>query len=105
VEVAAQEVLDARAAFPDAALADLYDPLAMPSALVKAHAKLDHAVETSATALNLFRMTVSAWSTYLLFTKSSLRPSSLLPKKTDGKNRMVAASKIAAVGRLAPSGW
>jgi hypothetical protein len=45
VEAAAQAVLDARAAFPDSTLADLYDPLAMPPALVKAHAKLDRAVD------------------------------------------------------------
>jgi hypothetical protein len=45
VEAAAQAVLDARAAFPDSSLADLYDPLAMPPALVKAHAKLDRAVD------------------------------------------------------------
>ncbi len=45
VEAAAQAVLDARKKFPDATLADLYDPLAMPPALVKAHAGLDRAVD------------------------------------------------------------
>lgn len=45
VENAAQEVLDARAQFPDASLADLYDPNTMPPALVKAHQKLDKAVD------------------------------------------------------------
>ena len=38
-------MLDARAAFPDSSLADLYDPLSMPPALVKAHQKLDAAVD------------------------------------------------------------
>jgi hypothetical protein len=47
VEVAAQAVLDAREESPDATLADLYDPLAMPPALVKAHADLDRAVDRS----------------------------------------------------------
>ncbi len=42
VEQAAQGVLDARAKFPGATLADLYDPLAM---LVRAHAALDAAVD------------------------------------------------------------
>src|SRR5439155_8065086 len=42
---AAQAVLDARKWFPKATLADLYDPLAMPPALVKAHTALDRAVE------------------------------------------------------------
>ena len=45
VEAAAQGVLDVRKKFPDATLADLYDPLAMPPALVKAHADLDRAVD------------------------------------------------------------
>lgn len=45
VESAAQGVLDARAQFPEASLADLYDPLTMPPVLVKAHAALDKAVD------------------------------------------------------------
>ena len=45
MEAAAQAVLDVRKQFPDATLADLYDPLAMPPALVKAHADLDRAVD------------------------------------------------------------
>lgn len=47
IEVAAQAVLDARAAHPDSSLADLYDPLTMPPDLVKAHQKLDAAVDAS----------------------------------------------------------
>ena len=42
---AAQAVLDAREAHPDATLADLYDPLTMPPDLVKAHAHLDALVD------------------------------------------------------------
>jgi len=42
---AAQNVLDARAEFPGASLADLYDPLAMPPKLAKAHAELDRLVD------------------------------------------------------------
>lgn len=45
VEKAAQAVLDARSQFPDASLADLYDPNTMPAALVKAHQALDRAVD------------------------------------------------------------
>jgi hypothetical protein len=37
--------LDARAEFPNSSLADLYDPLTMPPALVKAHNELDKAVD------------------------------------------------------------
>lgn len=45
IETAAQAVLDARAKFPTATLADLYDPLTMPEALTKAHRALDAAVD------------------------------------------------------------
>jgi len=45
VEVAAQAVLDARAKYPSSTLADLYDPLAMPADLLKAHQALDRAVD------------------------------------------------------------
>jgi N-6 DNA Methylase len=47
IESAAQAVLDARAQFPSSSLADLYDPLTMPPALVKAHQKLDAAVDAA----------------------------------------------------------
>ena len=45
VEKAAQAVLEAREQFPGSTLADLYDPVAMPPALAKAHAELDRAVD------------------------------------------------------------
>lgn len=45
VEAAAQAVLDARENYPDSSLADLYDPLAMPADLRKAHQQLDKAVD------------------------------------------------------------
>ncbi|WP_132052410.1 class I SAM-dependent DNA methyltransferase [Pseudocnuella soli] len=45
VETTAQAVLDARAQFPTASLADLYDPNTMPPVLVKAHRALDKAVD------------------------------------------------------------
>lgn len=45
VRTLAQAVLDARAKFPKATLADLYDPDAMPPELRKAHHKLDDAVD------------------------------------------------------------
>ena len=47
IEQAAQCVLDARAQFANASLADLYDPLTMPPALLKAHQKLDAAVDAA----------------------------------------------------------
>lgn len=45
IEEKAQKVLDARLEFPKSSLADLYDPLTMPPALVKAHNELDKAVD------------------------------------------------------------
>jgi hypothetical protein len=47
IEIAAQGVLDARALFTGSTLADLYDPLTMPPALVKAHQQLDKAVDAA----------------------------------------------------------
>jgi hypothetical protein len=47
IEEKAQAVLDARAAFPNSSLADLYSPLTMPPALVKAHNELDKAVDAA----------------------------------------------------------
>ena len=47
IETAAQGVLDTRAKFPTATLADLYDPLTMPPELVKAHQTLDRSVDAA----------------------------------------------------------
>ena len=44
IEKTAQGILDARTLYPDASLADLYDPLTMPPELRKAHAANDRAV-------------------------------------------------------------
>jgi hypothetical protein len=45
VEAAAQKVLDVREQFSKDTLADLYDPVAMPPKLARAHAELDRAVD------------------------------------------------------------
>lgn len=44
IESTAQKILDVRAEYPDATLADLYDPLSMPKDLRDAHKKNDRAV-------------------------------------------------------------
>ena len=44
IEQTAQTILDARDRYPDASLADLYDPATMPPELVKAHQENDKAV-------------------------------------------------------------
>ena len=45
ISTAAQNLLAARSQFPEATLAQLYDPLTMPPALVTAHQNLDKAVD------------------------------------------------------------
>lgn len=45
IEKTAQTVLDARAAYPKATLADLYDPATTPPGLIKAHDALNTAVD------------------------------------------------------------
>lgn len=45
LEEAAAGVLDAREEFPEASLAELYDPLVMPKSLLDAHRKLDVVVD------------------------------------------------------------
>jgi hypothetical protein len=47
VEIAAQQILDARARYPESSLADLYDPRSMPPELAKAHQSLDKAVDAA----------------------------------------------------------
>lgn len=47
IEQAAQNVLCARTAHPDSSLADLYDPVAMPSDLRQAHQVLDRVVDAA----------------------------------------------------------
>ena len=44
IEQTAQDILDARALYPDCSLADLYDEIAMPPELRKAHQQNDRAV-------------------------------------------------------------
>lgn len=44
IEQTVQEILDARELYPDSSLADLYDEIAIPSELRKAHQQNDRAV-------------------------------------------------------------
>lgn len=47
IETAAQTVMEARAKFSASSLADLYNPLTMPSELAKSHQNLDKAVDAA----------------------------------------------------------
>jgi hypothetical protein len=45
IEEAVEEVIEARAEYPENSLAELYNPLSSPPSLVKAHRQLDRAVD------------------------------------------------------------
>ncbi|WP_288127217.1 DNA methyltransferase [Thiomonas sp.] len=47
IEAAGQAILDARVLYPESTLADLYDPLAMPAELRKAHQANDRTVDAA----------------------------------------------------------
>lgn len=55
IEEKAQKVLDVRAEFPNSSLADLYNPLTMPPALVKAHNELDKAVDLAYRPITIYK--------------------------------------------------
>jgi len=82
IEAAAQAVLNARAQFPQSSLADLYDPLTMPPALVKAHQALDRAVDA---CYRKAAFTSDAQRVEFLFERyqqlTSLLPTAKSPKK------------------------
>lgn len=87
IEAAAQAVLDARAAYPQSSLADLYDPLAMPPPLVKVHAALDRAVDAAYVADGGKKSWASdAERVAFLFTRYQ-RLTSLLPAATRARAR------------------
>ncbi|OEH57427.1 hypothetical protein A5N17_22540, partial [Arthrobacter sp. D2] len=49
------QVFEAREAYPEATLADLYDPAAMPAQLIDAHTALDRTVDKAFGAAALLR--------------------------------------------------
>lgn len=88
IENAAQKVVDVRAEFSNNSLADLYDPVAMPPALIKAHNELDKVVDlayrpqpfTSEANRMAFLFELYEKYTADLFTKEK-------PKKQKAKNQ------------------
>ena len=85
---AAQGVLDARAGFAGASLADLYDPVAMPAELVKAHHALDRAVD-AAYGRRVFR--TDAERVAFLFDRFA-QLSSLLPRPVKPARRKASGA-------------
>lgn len=92
IEEAAQGVLDARVAHPDSSLADLYDPIAMPPDLRRAHQKLDKAVDAAyvGTGFKPASTTSDAERVAFLFDLyhqyTSLLPSAVKPAKRRRKD-------------------
>ena len=84
IESKAQAVLDARAQFPDSTLADLYDPLTMPSVLQKAHQALDKAVDR---AYRSTPFSNEAARIAFLFDLYRQYTAPLLPKKKTGRRK------------------
>ena len=90
IEAAAQIVLDARAAHPNASFADLYGPL-MPPNLVKAHRKLDAAVDAAYGRKGFKNDAERVAFLFELYQKyTSLLPAVVTPK---GRRRPAARSR------------
>jgi hypothetical protein len=87
VEEAAQGVLDARTQFPDASLADLYDPLSMPPALTKAHQALDRAVDAAYAAKGGRRSFATDAERVAFLFELYQQYTSLLPAREFGRRR------------------
>ena len=89
IEQAAQGVLDARAQFADSSLADLYDPLSMPPALLKAHQKPDTAVDAAYQPRGGKKSYVSDAERVAFLFELYQRITSLLPAAAAKKTRKV----------------
>jgi len=93
IEQAAQGVLDARAQFADSSLADLYDPLTMPPALIKAHQKLDTAVDAAYQPSGGKKTYASDAERVAFLFELYQRITSLLPAQADKKTRKTKVTK------------
>lgn len=78
---------DARAQFAGASLADLYDPLTMPPALLKAHHKLDAAVDAAYVSSGGKKTYASDAERVAFLFELYQRITSLLPAPEVKKNR------------------
>jgi len=91
IEEAAQGVLDARASHPEASLADLYDPVAMPPDLRRAHQTLDKAVDAAYGKKNFTSDAERVAFLFELYHKyTSLLPGPDAPKKRKKRDVPVA---------------
>lgn len=100
IEQAAQCVLDARAQFASASLADLYDPLTMPPALLKAHQKLDTAVDAAYQPSGGKKSYASDAERVAFLFELYQRITSLLPAAAAKKTRKTEAKKVIEYDRI-----
>ena len=74
IEQSAQKILDVRANYPDATLADLYDPLSMPKDLRNAHRSNDKAVANAYGLENILndesKITAELLNLYISYTNN-----------------------------------
>lgn len=95
IEKAAQEVLDARAMHPTLSPSDLYDPVAMPSELVKAHIALDKAVEK---AYGVTGLASDSDRVTVLFERYIEKEALIMAAASAKKPKRAKAVKVAAEG-------
>lgn len=91
VEEKAQAVLAARERFPDATLADLYDPLSMPKELLSTHRELDEAVDgcyRRASFQNELERLEFLFQLYSRYTQPLVQAMEQKPKRTRRVNRL-----------------
>lgn len=93
IEQAAQCVLDACTQFASSSLADLYDPLTMPPALLKAHQKLDTAVDAAYQPSSGKKTYASDAERVAFLFELYQRITSLLPALSDKKTRKAKATE------------
>lgn len=88
IEEAAKAVLEARSGYENSSLADLYDPLAMPPELRRAHARLDNAVDAIYGKKNLSSDADRVAYLFDLYQKyTTLLPVSEKPKRSTRKRK------------------
>ena len=106
VEAAAQAVLNARAPYlppaGEGTLADLYDPLTMPSTLARAHAELDSAVDRCYRAEKIESDRERLAILFALYEQASVPLLPVAPKKGKGTGKKIGGTNGGALIEASP---
>ena len=97
LEPLAKTILNARAAHPDATLADLYDPDLMPPDLRKAHQALDRAVDKLYRRSGFASERERVEHLFMLYEKMSAPLKAVMQPKTKTTTEMVKQDRFGAV--------